>query len=206
MGRFLLLLSVIVAVVGCGGLNAAGRTKAPLSLPRQSWHIDGYASPDSVERRLSSLPLHDIEGIWSFPGSGAVVAVERSADPSVGVVGVDTYLIVVVRAADRSVRPGTVMGLLRRGSSRSGYEACVFTDTGSRGELKSPRTADITLSDDKAFLRIEPRKSRWRFDPRGLLPYMLRRTVRRESGADAPPVGCYRLYPVPAIPVNPRYL
>ncbi len=39
--------------------------------------LSGYADIDSIKRRLTSLPLHIIEGIWQFPADGATVVIER---------------------------------------------------------------------------------------------------------------------------------
>ena len=205
MSRTSLLCLLIAILLASAGVETA-QARDNMSLPRQSWIVGGYNSPDSVESRLSALPLHDVEGLWCFPASGAIVAVERTADPAVALAGIETYLMVVVRAADRSVRPGTVMGTLRRGASRNAFEAHIYTSTGRGGVLVSPRTVDVTLVDDNAYLQFKPRKSRWQVNPWALMPYMFRRLVRRNSDSREPAIGCYRLWPESAVPVNPRYL
>ncbi len=205
MSRAPLLRFILVTILALAGVEPLS-ARDNMSLPRGSWMVAGYASPDSVESRLSALPLHDVEGLWCFPGSGAMVAVERTADPAVALAGIDTYLIVVVRAADRSVRPGTVMGALRRGASRNAFEAQLYTSTARGGVLKNPRTVDVALVDDNAYMQFKPRKSRWQFNPWALLPYMFRRLVRPNGDSREPSVGCYRVWPEPAVPINPRYL
>ncbi|WP_304370739.1 hypothetical protein, partial [uncultured Muribaculum sp.] len=69
--RLLLALSLLAASLS---LAAADHID---TLPQVSQTLSGYADIDSIKRRLTSLPLHIIEGIWQFPADGATVVIER---------------------------------------------------------------------------------------------------------------------------------
>lgn len=176
-------------------------------LPARSPRLEGYGDMTEVIGRLSSQSLHDVEGLWRFPGSGATVAIQRDIILPGATAGVERYTIVIINAADRTLRPGTVMGAVRRSGTRNVYEGHIYTSLthGKERVLTSPKRFILQLSDDGAFLNFEPRKSSLRVNLWALLPYMFRRVVRpREDTKHSD--GCVRLYPEPSVPVNPRYL
>ena len=69
--RLLLALSLLTASLSIAAADHID------TLPQVSQTLSGYADIDSIKRRLTSLPLHIIEGIWQFPADGATVVIER---------------------------------------------------------------------------------------------------------------------------------
>ena len=75
------------------------------TLPQVSQTLSGYADIDSIKRRLTSLPLHIIEGIWQFPADGATVVIERFNPDNTRDDGAARYRIVILRSPQRSMIP-----------------------------------------------------------------------------------------------------
>lgn len=173
-------------------------------LPDES-RLAGYESIDKIKARMSSTPLHDIEGLWEMAGEGTLMAIER--DPSTDGASA-IYRMIVVRSANISLREGTVMGYLTPTSQRGSYDARIYTNlSDDHTRLTKPSSNIITIGDDGSRITFKPYGRTLRFNWwRLLLPYMYRSLVtsteRRRGDLD----GCVRVYPSPANPLNPRYL
>ncbi len=179
------------------------------STPKKSEIIIGYSHPDSIVSRMASLPLHAVEGLWRFASEGTLMAIERNspepADPYNTQASV--YRMIIVRGADLSLRPGTVMGYLTTTAKRGVYDARIYTSRLDNGTtLSSPRTFTVTLTDSDSRLNISDYGKSLRFNWWRLLPYMYRHIFTRKEKSPGDIKGCFRVFPAPSIPVEPRYL
>lgn len=164
--------------------------------------LPGYQSIDSVEQRLASQPLGFPEGIWRFPSDGGTMVVTR--DP--GQNG-DIYLLVALRPVDTGVRPGTVMGWLTGTGKRGVYDARIYSHYDERGYLLSrPKKFVATLVDGDTRLVLKSYGKGIEFNWWNLFPYMYRRVIKRSGNEPDDLKGCYRLFPEPIPPIEPRYL
>lgn len=170
-------------------------------IPATSSRLDGY-NRDRVTKRLSEMPLHNIEGLWQWVDDGAIIAIERAKT----IEAVTTYRMVVIESPHRSIRPGTVMGYLTTTAKQDNFDARIYTDNNLNGLLHSSKSFNIVMSDNSR-LAITPYRegisvSLWRW-----IPYMYRIGIstrgNRPQGLD----GCIKIFPLPATrPLNPRYL
>lgn len=201
--RRLLLLFLIFAVA----MPVMARRLVE-KLPAVSDHIEGYASLTAVKERMSQSPLHAVEGVWQFPSTGAVVAIEKAPELSHDGIAA-RYRIVVIKSPQRTLRPGTVMGLLAPTAKKGVYAAEIYIGSDGGSRLRSPRGFTLTLTDD-ARLSFMP-NSGWKSYTNlfRLIPYLSRVSFRisRQQNAPRDLDGCLRLYPMPASgPINPVYL
>lgn len=206
MPRFLLacILAVIVTA------NAPTARAAGPDLPDTPLILPGYSVPDSVTARLSRLPLDAIEGLWQYTDEGSLIAVvaRHRRLPSVrkaDITGI--YDVIVVNSADRAIRPGTIVGTIVRAGRRASYQARFYSKI-SRGTptLGGHRDFTINLDPDGAYLTFKPRNGRFSINLLAiLLPPGYRYTVR-QSPSNRPDRGCVRIFPLPDLPVEPRYL
>ena len=175
------------------------------NIPDRSEHVDGYDDPDMVTQRMASLPLHDIEGVWEFAGEGSIMAIERVDDTH----GAGTlYRMVNVRSTDISMIEGTVMGYLTPTAKRGQYDARIYSSrTDDHTLLTRPSKNLIILSDEGSRITFKPYGRKFRFNWwRLLLPYMYRHLVTPMENNPGDIDGCVRVYPTPAVPLNPVYL
>ena len=126
------------AIILCLALAvAAGFAQAPLKAPRseagEGWRIAGF-SADSLRRALGARPVHELEGLWTDPADGAVVAVMGAAAPGAAGTAGNALLIVAVDTPMVGVGCGTVVGWMSPTARQDYYEARMFT----RLELWSP--------------------------------------------------------------------
>lgn len=178
-------------------------------IPGRSETIEGYTKPDCVTDRLGQLPLHAIEGLWRFASEGSLMAIERRQTKTAGEYSAETtvYCMVIVRAADMALRPGTVMGYLTPTAKRGVYDARIYTSRLDNGTtLHSPKKFTVTLTDDDSRISISDYGSSLRFNWWRLLPYMYRYLFTRKEKSPGAIQGCLRVFPAPAIPAEPRYL
>lgn len=197
------LLTLLILLTGVY-IPVEARKSVLDNIPAISELLPAYRE-DSVRQRLSSLPLHEIEGIWEFAGEGSYMAIERSHDTS----GASTlYRMVTVRSTNLSIRPGTVMGYLTPSSKRGVYDARIYTShTDDATRLFKPDTFTVTLGDDGSRITVKPYGKIFRFNWwRLVLPFMYRRVISRVERPAGDIEGCVRIYPAPAKPLNPRYL
>lgn len=167
--------------------------------------LEGYDTEEMVVRRMQSAPLHDIEGVWEMAGEGSLMAIER--DPSTSGAA-SLYRMVVIRSSVISLRQGTVMGYMTPTSRRGSYEARIFSRlSDDHTKLTHPTRNVVTLDESGSRITFKPYGHKLRFNWwRLLLPYMYRSLftpIERQRG-DLD--GCVRIFPAPAIPLNPRYL
>ncbi len=197
------LLSLLILLTGTY-LPAAARRPVLDNVPATSELLPAYRE-DSVRVRMSSLPLHEIEGIWEFAGEGTYMAIERMPSSS----GASTiYRMVAVRSSDLSTRPGTVMGYLTPSSRRGVYDARIYTTHTDDGTLLfRPETFTVTLGDGGTRITVRQYGKKFRFNWwRLIIPYMYRSVLTRVERPSGDIDGCVRIYPAPAKPLNPRYL
>lgn len=162
----------------------------------------GYDDADSVAARIIASGPHPIEGIWQFPADGSLMAIERRRDPS----GSTVYRLVVVRSADRTVRPGTLIGLATPAGNGSTFDARISTGSDrEQGRLSRGRFT-IRLEDEASRLAFSKARSEYYLDLTRLLPYMFRRTIRHRQPTSAPAQICVKKVPQPAVPASPTYL
>lgn len=203
----LLSLSQAMAYQPCAPRGI--ESKALDNVPAMSVRLDGYDTMTEVTDRMGTIPLHSIEGVWRFAAEGTLMAIERdpATEYSPDDAGTVTYRMVIVSAADLSLRPGTVMGYLSPTSRRGVYDARIYTGrTDAATSLHSPKTFTLTLSDSDSRLSINRYGTTIRFNWWKLLPYMYGRLITRREKSPGAIDGCMRVYPAPAIPMEPRYL
>lgn len=198
MRKALLCLFVLIE------LTATGRDKVLDRLPAISPLLPGYRL-DSVIDRMSTLPLHEIEGVWEFTGEGSLMAIER--DPSTSGAGA-VYRIVAVQPRSLAIRPGTVMGYLTPAAARGTFDARIYASATPEGtHLHRPGRFTATLTDGGSRFALEPYGRKLRFNWwRLLFPFMYRSVITPLEHAPKTLDGCVRVYPSPAVPANPRYL
>ncbi len=183
----LLLISLILA----SAVNAKDFLQ---SLPPQSTVLPGYESVDSIERRLSELPLCPIEGIWQMTDNdGATFAVERSESSTA--LAPTRLQMVMIRSPWRSIRPGTVIGHLVPTPKRGVYEARLYSDVARRSGLNLPRGFTLKLSDESDLMTIQPFRSPIKFNLLRLLPYMYRRIVTIQDSRPENLDGAVKIFP-----------
>lgn len=183
--------------------------KALDGVPRFSERLNGYDTASEVTERLSAMPMHAVEGLWRFAAEGTLMAVERTDDREISAddAGTVTYRMVIVRAADLSLRPGTVMGYLSPTARRGVYDARIYTGRTDAGTmLHSPKTFTVTLGDSDGRLAISRYGTSYRFNWWRLLPYMYSRLISKREKGPGDINGCLRVFPAPEIPAEPRYL
>lgn len=144
------------------------------TLPTESVVLDGYMS-DGIEERMDIEASSPIEDVWKLVATGGLIAVERVEPRGADVGSADCYRMVVLRAPDWAVRPGTVMGYLQPTAAGGTYEAKIYTDTDGDGTLRGAKSFRVVVSEDAMqFYRVRSGLSVNIFR---LLPYMFRRAV-----------------------------
>ncbi len=177
------------------------------AIPPVSTIAGGYNRVDSVTSRMACRPLHSVEGVWVFPSEGTMMAIERPFEGEEREAEATIYRMVVVRAADPTLRPGTVMGWLTPTAKRGVFDCRIYTSTKPDGvTLCHPKNYTLTLTDSDSRLEIASYGTKFRFNWWRLLPYMYRYLVTRQEKSPGNIYGCVRVYPAPEIPAEPRYL
>lgn len=168
---------------------------------------DGYGSQSEVVARMKNTALRPIEGLWRFPSSGTVIAIERD--------GADTHRFRVVAVESRYAlfSNGEVLGYVTPTVKRDVYEARLRELRGDGGSKKqhggSYSKFILTMTDGDA-LTFKPIKKglKVRWDWWRLFPYMFRFRVDKVDERPEGLEGAVKLWPrradVP--PRYPRYL
>lgn len=206
---FAVLISPVSAIAGEGQAAKLIEQKAIDKTPRISVMVKGYDTAAEVIDRMASMPLHSVEGLWRFAAEGTLMAIEKEEDSNFSPddAGTVTYRMVIVRAADMSLRPGTVMGYLSPTAKRGVYDGRIYTGRTDAGTaLHSPKTFTLTLGDDENRLAISSYGSSLHFNWWRLLPYMYRRLITKSEKRPGDIDGCLRVFPTPSVPMEPRYL
>lgn len=158
-----------------------------------------------LEEKLSAMSLHHIEGIWQYNDSDIEIAIIRRSAYEPGAPGAaDHYLMIVVDAPNRTIRPGTVMGHLSRADKEKVYTARIYTSSAA-GRLTIPKSFTVTLDDAGNTFSLRKHNSQmliflWRF-----APYLWRYPITPEY-QNITRTGCIRLFPKPSPPIEPVYL
>lgn len=169
-------------------------------------HADGYEDISIVKQRMGQAPLHRIEGIWQFPDDGAIIAIERSRDdmPHKGAV---RYIMVLLHSPVRSVRPGTIMGIISPSAKKDHYSARVYTDSDGGSRLLKPKDFTFVIEDDCRLIFKNRNGLKWRIYPWRLFPYIYKLGIRVTRQSTPPIEGCIKIYPYDSLlPREPIYL
>lgn len=164
-------------------------------------------TPELVKQSFVERGMHRIEGIWKMT-NGTLVAIERVDDRSNrGLEAIALYRVAVLEASQRSVRPGTIIGYIAPGADNDVYEGRFYTDYSHRGLPSSPKKMTIRLDAADNRLTLHPEKPGWRVSLRHSLPWLFLLTVRYNmDGSKKGSYGGIRIYPAPALPLEPIYL
>lgn len=160
--------------------------------------LEGF-SYDSICRKLSTMPLDDFEGVWQLTADGGMIAIV-SDDENDG-----TYLIVAVDSPDRTVYPGTVLGVASRSAKPGSCDSWLLTSMRG-GILRSPKrfTMRLNAGTSISFISVSQgfQLNLWR-----ILPYMFRHSVKRVDDRSRDLDGARRVFPrAMTTPLTPRYL
>lgn len=193
--------AVIIAVTSFY-LNAEKRIID--DLPKFSETVSGFNKTMAIGI-LKEADLHHIEGIWLFPATGVEVAIMRKADqkPSTADNTV-SYIIILLHSPNRTLRPGTVMGMITPAPKRGEYDAKIYTRAVGTS-LTMPKRFTLTLDKDDGALSFKQHKNAFSVNLWRLLPYLWRYSVHSNQ-QDRSTEGCIRTYPAPALPREPVYL
>lgn len=185
-------------------VSAGEPVKAPRSEASEAWRIGGF-SADSLRRAVVARPSHPLEGLWTDPAVGDVVAVMAGPAPGGSGDAGNALLIVAVDTPMVGVARGTVVGWMSPTARDNHYEARMFTLLDEQGRLSSPKTFYIRHSDGR--LMLTRRRKGVRVVLSGLLPFMFRRPLRETDNTPRELSGYVRLWPSdPDRPVAVRYL
>lgn len=163
-------------------------------LPYESQVLSGYTEADSITRRLAELPLMLGEGLWQMTAQGALFVVER-IDPTDHSSVPRCLRLVMVACPMLHIRPGTVFGHAQPTIQPGVLEASLYTDLGSLRGLILPKRFLLRVDHQRGTMMVEPFKSRFKFNPMALLPYMYRRIITIESPRPNNLDGAIRQFP-----------
>lgn len=174
-------------------------------IPETAGRLNGYER-GSVELRLQSMPLNNIEGIWQFPSDGALVVIERFIPDNYRDDGVERYRLVVVQSPRLSVRPGTIMGYMIPSAKKGYYDARIYTSFDGGINLNTPKKFILKHSDDARLSFVEHKTgvkvNLWR-----MVPYMFRYSISKQDNRPEEMNGCIKIFPKEAeFNTTPRYL
>lgn len=191
-----------LAIVWCGIALAKQPLIADFPMPSRSELMEGYNDTDSLLRRLSASPLHQIEGLWHFPADGGRVVIERETSLPGKV-----YNIIALQTSNHGIAPGTLLGRLRATAKPNVFEARLFTVLDDEAvTLSNPKPFTLQLDEERALLTFTPIRKGWKFDVLKMLPYWLRRPLSHVDETPTNQQGLQRLYPRPEMPSEPIYL
>lgn len=171
--RYAMLLSWCLSMVSTDAMAATPRRWID-TLPSSSKVLDGYMA-DGIEEKLADQALSPVEDVWVLVSTGGLIAVERVSHAGADVGLLDCYQMVVLRAPDRAVRPGTVMGYMQPTAAQGTYEARIYTGSDGDGTLRDAKTFRVVVKEDAMlFYRV---RSGLTVNIMRMLPYMVRRAV-----------------------------
>ena len=155
--------------------------------------------------RLRQMPLHPVEGLWQFPGEPAVIEIRRdSAHVSGGEVG--RYLMILIRPVSKTADAGTTVGTLVPTGKYGVYDARIYSELPSGRHRVRPASCLLSLDDEESRLVMKSYGKKLHFKWWRLMPYMFRFTFTETEIRRGDVDGLVRIYPEPAIPINPVYL
>lgn len=189
------LLSLILAFLGGLSVSADSLNDCLETAQPRAEGFDLY----SVEATFNGYAADLLEGVWhvTTDDEGAFSIIR---DPHTS-----HYLILVTNSADRTIKPGSVMGVAAATARKGAYDARIYTSA-NRGELSKPKRFTLTLSPD-GLLSFRPVNKGLKFNIWRMLPYMFRRAVRTVDDRDPSLDGAVRIYPNASVTTNsPVYL
>lgn len=200
-GKWLMTLATLML---CHGYTC-GEDFSP-GFPDRGEVIASY-TPDSVKSAFVERGMHRIEGIWQLT-NGTVVAIERLDEKSSKEIeAIAIYRVAVLRATQRSIRPGTIIGYIAPGAGNGVYEGKFYTDFSQRRLPSRPKRMGVRLDGTDNRISLVPERSGWRVSLRHSLPWLFKPTVRYNAdGSERTGYGGVRVYPAPALPLEPIYL
>ncbi len=195
----ILFLSVLSASPGL--CHAADRYID--GLPGTSKTISGFSVAE-MRKEIASTPLHHIEGIWKLTSDGTEIAILRDRNQSDSDNNARAYRMILMRSANRALRPGTVIGLVSPTAKTGTYDARIYTKA-IGPQLSAARKFTLKLDDNDSHLIFEMNKSAYSINLWRMLPYMFRYSVRKNNKQPST-AGCIRIFPAPELPSEPVYL
>lgn len=196
-------MNPLLAIAVLASAVPAGQSRHGQSMPAVSTETLAAMDYAAVTGRMAESALHRIEGVWMFPGDGGMIAIERLPRND----GATEYVMAVVKASNRLLLPGTVIGRLWPTAVRNSYEARIYTSMSTDGEtLLKPQTFTVNLTDSDSRIQLLHHRKQLKLNWWVLLPYMFHRFVRQIDETPRHLEGCVRVYPTPAMPAEPRYL
>lgn len=195
------LVSLLILTVFAVQTKALAVSPLPAVSPAP---LPGYSDRTEVQKRIASSGPHRIEGIWRFAESGATIAIEREEGGDAH--GAVAYRMTVIRSDNRSIRPGTLMGIITPSAKSDVFDANIYTSSRRNSSLDAPKRFTLTLAEQGSRLVFARVKSKYSLNLWRMLPYMFRYAVRRNDRTGEAPYGCIKVFPAPAVPAEPRYL
>ncbi|MCM1483248.1 MAG: hypothetical protein NC043_02860 [Muribaculaceae bacterium] len=162
---------------------------------------------ESFRRELDRRGAERIEGIWQFTSDGATVAISSTggADHPGDAGKHRTYSIILIDSPSRALRPGTELGTITAEAAQGRYEARIYTRSeGSR--LFNQRKFTLELDEAAGYIRFYRHRSSISINLWHFVPFLWRYSVRRNDDSARSTPGCVRIYPAPALPLEPIYL
>lgn len=149
----------IAVVCGLAFYAATGLCRALDNnfLPEGSTMVAGDYSRDAVERRLRSMPLQPIEGLWYYNEEQTTLLIERT-DAEASDLKL-TYRIVYVDSEDYDILPGTVVGYVEPSAEYDKYALWLYSEM-SESALVRPLKCVATLSRESDILTFV--KAKWK--------------------------------------------
>lgn len=165
--------------------------------------LDGYNDIAAVKERLLTLALQDVEGLWRFPDSGTLIAIERDDDVA------SRFRIVAIESPYVVIEPGELLGYARPTTKRNVFDARLKeTHAGNSTDAKMHDFL-LTINESDAIALTPVKKGiKIGWDWWRLFPYMFRLRVNKVDNTPKDLHGVLRVWPrsVTVPPRQPRYL
>lgn len=195
---------LLSAIFLSGFCSTSAATKPPKTVLPDTAPIICDFTADSLMMALSLRPLHQLEGIWCDPATGAEIAIV--ADNRLSGLGFtpETLLIVVLRSPSIGIHRGTLAGWINPTARQGYYEAKMFTKY-APGALSNPKTYHAHMVGNA--LSMTKLQKGVRIVLRNLLPFTIRHSVREQDNTPREISGYLRIWPEnPDNPSKPRVL
>ena len=163
---------------------------AEKNIPRYA-HKHDKIDYSSAEVYCDTSPLESIEGIWCFIDDKTDVLIRKCSVDKFN----NHYEIIVLNSADKSLKPGLVLGYIYSTPDNNKFKMYLYTKLSSKGIL-SPQECAATLSSDKYSIVVEAPKIKLRINIAGLLPHLWKIIrYKAENPASELPKGFIKIYP-----------
>lgn len=180
--------SIFATILFC--ILALTNTYAKTNIPRYAHKYDGI-NYSFAETYCNTSPLESAEGIWRFIDDKTDVLIRKCNNDKFD----NYYEIIVLSSADKSLKPGIVIGYLFSTLDANKLKMHLYTKLSSKG-IFSPQECVATLSMDKYSLSIECPKIKFRINVTGILPHFWRIIrYKIENPAADLPKGFIKIYP-----------